>query len=561
MPNRSAAHNFILHPASFRQWRLIGQFLSLFCVCSFLVVSCSHRPATISTAGSPSADAGSGRITIGTTLKPRLLDPAEAYEVAALGLVYNLSDRLYTYKPGTTKLMPQLATTLPKVSADGLTYTIPLRKGVVFHDGTPFNAAAMVFSLQRFIQNAGKPSFLLADVVESAKATGESELTIKLKRPFAAFPALLAFTGTCAVSPKAYEIGVGKFKPDTFVGTGPYKLAQYGPDSLRFDVFDKYWGEKPANQGINIQVFDSNSANLYNSFRTGAVDVAYLTLDPDQIHSLAQGAKDGSYQAITAQGNVVTYLVLNVRQKPLDNPSVRQAIAMIVNRQLLNQRVLYNQAEPLYSLVPTLFNVYKPVFKDQYGDGNVEKAKQLLSQAGYSPANPAKVQIWYPSNSSARSLAATTLKAIAEQQLGGILQFEVNTVESTTAFKQIGRGLYPTFLLDWYPDFLDADNYLEPFLACDKGSVTKGCDRGGSQTQGSFYYNNRVNQLIDEERKELNPGQRQQIFAEIQAHLAQDVPYIPLWQDKDYVFAQKGITGVGISPSQDLLYSTIRKQG
>jgi peptide/nickel transport system substrate-binding protein len=558
MPNRRATH-FILHPSSLIQWRLIGQFLSLFCVCLVLVVSCSHRPAAISPT-TPTATAGSGRITIGTTLKPRLLDPAEAYEVAALGLIYNLSDRLYTYKPGTTKLTPQLATTLPKVNADGLTYTIPVRKGVVFHDGTPFNAAAMVFSLQRFIQNAGKPSFLLADVVESVKATGEYELTIKLKRPFAAFPALLAFTGTCAVSPKAYEIGVGKFKPDTFVGTGPYKLAQYGPDSLRFDVFDKYWGEKPANHGINIQVFDSNSANLYNSFRTSAVDVAYLTLDPDQIRSLAQGAKDGGYEAIVAQGNVVTYLVLNVKQKPLDNPAVRQAIAMIVNRQLLNQRVLYNQAEPLYSLVPTLFDVYKPVFK-QYGDGNVEKAKQLLSQAGYSAANPVKVQIWYPSNASARSLAAATLKAIAEQQLGGILQLEVNTVDSTTAFKQIGKGLYPTFLLDWYPDFLDADNYIEPFLACDKGSATKGCDQGGSQTQGSFYYNERVNQLIDEERKQLNPGQRQQIFAEIQTHLAEDVPYIPLWQDKDYVFAQKGITGVGISPSQDLPYSTIQKQG
>ena len=561
MPNRNAAPN-LFHTSHFIQWRQIRQFISLSCICLFLIVSCSHRPRAISPAGSPSST-GNGRITVGTTLKPRLLDPAEAYEVAALGLLYNLSDRLYTYKTGTTgttELTPQLATALPKVSADNLTYTIPIRRGVVFHDGTPFNAAAMTFSLQRFIQNAGKPSFLLSDIVDSVKATGEYELTIKLKKPFAAFPALLAFNGTCAVSPKAYEIGKGKFQPSTFVGTGPYKLAQYGPDSLRFDVFDKYWGEKPANQGINLQIFDGNPANLYNSFRTGAVDVAYLSLDPDQIHSLIERAKDGSYQAIAAQGNVVTYWALNVKQKPLDNPQVRQAIAAIVNRQLLNQRVLQDQAVPLYSLVPTKFDVYQPVFK-QYGDGNLEKAKQLLSQAGYSVANPLKLQIWYPSGSTARGLAAATLKASAEQQLGGILQFEVNTVDATTAFKQIGKGIYPSFLLDWYPDFLDADNYLQPFLACDKGSAATGCDQGGSQSQGSFYYSDRVNQLLDRERKEQNGKARQQIFTEIQTQLAQDVPYIPLWQDKDYVFARKGISGVAISPSQALPYSTMRKQG
>jgi peptide/nickel transport system substrate-binding protein len=131
------------------------------------------------------------------------------------------------------------------VSQDGLTYTIPLRKGVVFHDGEPFNAKAMEFSLNRFAKNGGKPSSLLSNIVDSIKATGDYELTIKLKNAFAPFPAVLAFTGMCAVSPKAYEIGPGKFKPSAFVGTGPYKLVSFSPQQIRMDVFDKYWGEKP----------------------------------------------------------------------------------------------------------------------------------------------------------------------------------------------------------------------------------------------------------------------------------------------------------------------------
>ncbi|NWF62398.1 MAG: peptide ABC transporter substrate-binding protein [Fischerella sp.] len=539
---------------SARRWEQITQLLSVLCLCLFLVVSCVNLPQT----NTPASDSGNGRITIGTTQKPRTLDPSDAYELASLWLVYNMSDRLYTYESGNTVIKPQLATTLPQVSQDGLTYTIPLRQGIVFHDGTPFNAEAMAFSIRRFIENKGKPAFLLGDVVESAKATGEYELTIKLKKPFAAFPALLAFSGVCPVSPKAYEIGEGKFNPNNFIGTGPYKLAKFGPDSLRFDVFEQYWGEKPANNGINVQIL-SSGVNLYNAFRKKAVDVAYLSMDPDQIRSLEASAKKGAWQAIPNQGNVVSYLVINRNQKPVDNSAVRQAIAAMINRPLLYERVLYGQAEALYSLIPTAFNDYQPVFKEQYGDGNIQKAKELLTKAGFSKDNPAKVEVWYPSSSPTRSLAAIVLKALAKKTMDGIFQFEVNTVESTTAFKNIAKGLYPTFLLDWYPDFLDADNYIQPFLACDKGSSEKGCEDGGSQSQGSFYYSQQMNQLIDKQRQEQNPEARKKIFAEIQDILARDVPYVPLWQSKDYVFAQTGISGVQLDPTQNLIYKNIKK--
>ncbi len=542
-----------------RQWSQITRFLSLFCLCLLLVVSCSRsQQVTTTSSDSVNTSTGNGRITIGTTQKPRTLDPADAYELASLGLVYNMSDRLYGYQPGSTDVKPQLATALPKVSPDGLTYTIPLRQGVVFHDGTPFNAKAMAFSLERFIKNGGKPSFLLADVVDTVKATSEYELTIKLKRPFAAFPSLLAFSGVSPVSPKAYEIGAGKFKPNIFIGTGPYKLARYGTDSLQFDVFDKYWGEKPANTGINLQIL-SSSANLYNSFRTGAVDVAYLSLEPDQIRSLEDGAKKGDWQAITAQGSVVSYLVLNRNQQPLDKAEVRQAIASMVDRPLINQRVLLGQADPLYSMVPTTFDVSQPLFKDKYGDGALDKAKQLLTAAGFSKQNPVKIPLWYPASSPTRNLAAQTLKAYADQKMEGMLQFEVNPVEAATFFKDISRGLYPAALLDWYPDFLDADNYIQPFLDCDKGSDAKGCEQGGSQSQGSFYYSETMNKMIEDQRKEQNPEARKKIFANIQAQVTTDVPYVPLWQNKDYVFARKGVSSVQLDPTQNLIYKTIKK--
>lgn len=532
-----------------------GQYLGLILLVCGLIFSCNSDQNS-----RPVARTNQEPITIGTTLKPRTLDPADSYEVSGSWLIYNLSDRLYTYEPGTTQLKPQLATAMPTLRADGLTYTIPLRQGVIFHDGTRFNAEAMAFSLQRFIRNGGKPSFLLAEIVDSVQATGEYELTIVLKKPFAAFPALLAFPGACAVSPQAYKIGVNEFRPTQFVGTGPYKLAALDSDGVRLDVFEEYWGQKPANRGINVQIYHNNAANLFNSFQTQAVDIAYLSLDPDQIQELIAGASQDRWQAIVASGITVNYLILNLNQEQLQQRELRQAIAALIDRPLLIDRALRGQGEPLYSLIPTTLAAYRPVFRDTYGDGNINRAKQLLRQAGYSTANPARIELWYPVGSPVRNLVATTLRAWAAQQLDGMIQFVPSSIDAATAFSNLPQGIYPTFLIGWYPDFLDADNYIQPFLSCVQGSEDQGCREGGAKTQGSFYWNEQVNQLIDRQRREHDPETRQQLLSQIQELLAQDVPYIPLWQNKDYVFAQKGLNGVMINPDQNFPFWLIEQE-
>jgi peptide/nickel transport system substrate-binding protein len=309
-----------------------------------------------------------------------------------------------------------------------------------------------------------------------------------------------------------------------------------------------------------MQIYAGNSANLYNSFRTGAIDVAYQSLDPNQIKSLLDGSTQSKWSAIEGSGTAVNYIVLNLQQKPLTKPEVRQAIAAVIDRTSLEQRVLQGQAEPIYSLIPTAFDVYRPQFKTAYGDANTAKAKELLTKAGYSATNPAIVEIWYPSGSITRGIVAETLKAYVERELGGVLQFVPQSVESASFFGNIGKGLYPAALVDWYPDFLDADNYIQPFLSCDRGSADKGCSSGASQSRGSFYYSDRANHAIEEQRKTIDANTRQKLFIELQEILAADVPYIPLWQTKDYVFAQNGMTGVTINPSQNFAFWTISKQ-
>ncbi len=524
--------------------------LLLFGLCLLLSVSCSRT--------SPNQPmATDGRIVVGTTAVISTLDPADANTIFANNLLYNLGDRLYTYQAGGTQLEPQLATALPTISPDGLTYTIPVRQGVVFHDGTPFNAEAMAFSLNRFIQNGGTPSYLMADV-DQIKATGEYELTIRLKQPFAAFPSLLAFSGLCAVSPKAYEIKEGAFKANEFIGTGPYKLDSSGSDQLRLVAFEQYWGPKPANSGIDVQFF-SSPANLYNAFRTGAVDLAYQNLAIDQIRNLQTGAAQNGWQVIESSGSGIDYLTLNLNSPPLDKLEVRQAIAAVMDRPLLQDRVFMGQIEPLYSLIPTTLPAQSPVFQTAFGDANTAKAKALLTQLGYSPTNPLKLEFWYRSNLVNDQLAAITVKAIAQRELGGMLQFQLNGIESTTAYRNLDKGAYPIFLLDWAPDFLDPDNYIQPFMECTKGSPETGCQDGSSFLQGSFYYSDRANQLITRSRQEQQPTQRKAYFDQLQTVLVEDVPFIPLWQSKDFLFVQKNIQGALLQVTQKVPFWTLQK--
>lgn len=532
-----------------------GRWVSLALVwailCGLVLTGCQISLPTLS-ASDPQ------RIVLGTTGKIRTLDPADSYEIISGNLLFNLGDRLYTLRPGSSQIVPQLATQLPILSNNGLTYKIPLRRGIKFHDGEPFDAKAMAFSLQRFIENKGNPSSLLGKFVKSVAATDAYELTIQLEKPFAGFTQVLAFPGLCAVSPKAYQKGENAFNPETFVGTGPYTLASYSSDRIRLDLNSNYWGEKPKNQGIDIQIF-GNSASLYNAIKTKAIDAAFQTLDPNQAESLRQGVKTGTYKVAETEGLGVHYLSMNVKSPPLDQPLVRQALAAMIDRKLLSDRVFLGQVAPLYSLIPSGLQG-QAVFEQRYGDGNIAKAKELLTKAGYSKTNPLQIDFWYRSNIGHNVLAAVIIKAIADERMDGFVKLNLQGVESATAYKNLDKGVYPIFMLDWTPDYLDPDSYMQPFMDCATGSVAKGCEDGESFYQGSFYYSDRANQWISQARKTTDPSQRQKLYTDLQNLLATDVPFIPLWSSKDFLFTQANINGAVVLPTSQIPFSLMEKQ-
>lgn len=557
----SLSNHLITRRRLFKRLLKVSQYMGLFSLCLILAVSCGSGNAGAPAGGEAAGGAPAGssnRISMGTTLSADTLDPADAYAAFPGILLYNLGDRLYTYTPGTTDLVPQLATKLPAISKDGLTYTIPLREDVTLHDGTPFTAEVMAFSIKRFMENKGAPADLLASKIEYVSAAKANELVFKLKEPVSAFPALLTFSGVTPVSPAQYKIGLNSFKPNTFIGSGPYKLASFSNNVIRLDANPDYWGEKPANDGIDIQVFTS-AVNLYNSFTSGDLDVAYQSLDPDQISQLEKDAPAKNWKVIEAGSTVINYMALNQKIAPFNDLNVRKAVASMVDRKLISDRAFKGQAEPLYSLIPKAFDVYQPVFEKAYGDGNYDEAKKYLAAAKITAANPLEFEIWYPSASTPRQVAANTMKQAIEQNLPGLVNVTVSTAEFATLQKNTESGVYNSVLSNWYPDYFDPENFVQPFMTCETGSAEKLCESGESQSAGSFYYSAKANQLVSEQNAETDKAKRDGIFKQLQTLMAEDVPYIPLWQTKDYVFTTANVSNVAIQPNQQFLFWQIKK--
>ena len=546
---------------------LLRRFLAWFAIALILITAlwgCTNGRASSNKLGI--SDRTAERIVLGTTSKIRTLDPADANEFFISNVFYNTLESLYTYKEGSSEIVPQLATEMPKISEDGLTYTVPVRTGIKFHDRTNFNAYTMKFALDRFIESKGAPASILSDVIESISVPSETELIFKLKQPLQFFPKFLAFTGAAAISPQVYKhikdekSGKLLFLPDKLIGTGPYQVTQFVEGSyLRLDAFPDYSGRnKPKNRGVDIQFFSSN-ANLLNAFKTGAVDVAFQTLTPTQVKNVEANAKPNGWTIASGQGATILYMVLNSQQAPLNDVRVRQALAAAIDRPLLESRIFFNQRTPLYTLIPSAFSDSKPVFQQKYGDGNGKLARQLLESAGYSDDKPAQISIWYsPKYGGNGDVIASTLRASIQKNVGKILQIKTERVENTVGYAFIDKGVYPAYLLDWVPDILDPDNYIKPFLECEEAEGDR-CTKGGTQFQGSFYNNKLMNELIASQRKEQDVTKRSQILQQIQEILAQDVPFIPLWQNKEYAFAQRGVNGVKIEPNQQLPYWNISK--
>ncbi len=497
------------------------------------------KPAETPAATPTPAPAEEKMLVIGVTDKVTDMDTANAYDFFTWEVMNNVMGGLYRYKPGTTELEPYLAESY-EVQDSGKVYIFHLRKDLKFADGTPCTAQDVVRSIKRVMDIAGDPSWLVTDFVEDVEAVDDYTVKFTLKTPIAYFLSLVATPPYFPVHPdyKANEID----SDQTAGGVGPYKISKWVRDQeLILEANPNFFGDAPKTPKIIIR-FYQDATTLRLAIEKGEIDIAWRTLTPVDIESLK---KSENLQVVEVPGAFIRYLVLNGNEStafPTKDVHVRIGIAAAIDRNDLNQRVFLGTMEPLYSLVPIGMWSYKPVFKD-YGDGNIELAKQHLAMAGYDENNKLKLELWWtPTHygDTEKDLA----QVIKEQlEATGVIEVELKSAEWSTYVDYARKSAMMASFFGWYPDYLDPDDYTTPFLKS-----------GSNRWLGYPYSDPGMDELLEKAATAPTQEERTQYYEQIQDKLKEDSPIVPLLQGKLFVVAKKDVKGIILDPTMLFRY-------
>jgi len=482
-------------------------------------------------------------LIIGTTDKIGALDPADAYDFHTGEIQHNTMDTLLHYIPGTTELEPGLATDMPEVSDDGLEYTFHLVEGASFPDGAPFNAEAVKWNLDRVVALEGDPNWMVTSFVDRVEVVDEYTVKLVLKSPVNYFPLLVATMPYSLVSPECYPQDT--FDPDsTCGGLGRYKIVEWERDvQMVLEAYDGYPGPAPKAPKIVIKYY-ADATTMRLAIESGEIDIATKTLNPTDYADLEAA---GDLQVIKGPGAQIRYICYNVTTPPFDQAEIRQAIAYAVDRDAIASTAFLGTHESLYSMVPMGMWAHT----DDFPERDLEKAKEMLGAAGYSESNKLVMDLWWTPTHYGPTEAdvATVLKDNLEET--GMIEVSLQNTEWVTYKEYMNAGSMPAFLLGWYPDYLDPDNYTWSFA-----------HSSASDDIGIFYASDEMDGLLEAGQKaaELRGDDRKNIYEDVQKLWNVDMPTVPLTQGSLLVVARPGVKGVVLDPNMMFHYFTLYEE-
>jgi peptide/nickel transport system substrate-binding protein len=483
-------------------------------------------------------------LTIGTTRQITSLDPAQIGSVQEFEVLYNAGSGLLTYVPGTSELAPGLAITMPQVSSNGLVYTFTLRSGLQFPDGTPFDASAVKWSIDRVAALGGGSSYLVTDYVSETNVVNTTTVQIVLKQSVAFFPQVVTSFAYYPVSPNCFP--PYQFDPNsTCGGIGPYTIVNWDQGiSIELMANPGYYGPPSAIPSIILRQF-ATAADMRQALEAGEIDVAWKELTPLDYQELRTNP---DLTVIEDVGSQIRYLCFNTTTPPFDQANIRVALAVAMDRETTAQTVFSDTRMALYSMVSAGIWSHRDSFLDLYGQRNLELARALLSQEGYSETNKLAVDLWYPLDHYGPlepQFAAALASNIEET---GMVSVTLHYADWSTYIGNLGTGVMPVFLLGWWPDYLDPDNLTWPFAYSTSSS-----------NMGIFYNNPVMDGLLEAGRTTLpiNGTEREVIYENIQELWALDVPTVPLLQEVSLAVTQDEVRGIHMSPYGLLPYFTI----
>jgi len=490
--------------------------------------------------------AAGGEIVIGTTEKITKLDPAEAYDFYTWEIFQNIYQTLLAYKPGTTDLVPGLAAEMPTASPDNKEWTFKLREGLKFSDGTPLTAETVKYEIDRVMLTKSDPSWLVDDFVDHIEVVDPLTVKFVLKTPVAYFPSLVATPPYMPVDPNVYPADKTIADPTAFNCTGPYMVEKFVRDVELVLVKNPNWyGDAPLNDKVIIK-FYKDATTLRLAVEKGEIDIAWKALNPSDIKDLKTNP---NLKVVEASGAQIRYLCFVCNGDPFKEKVLRAAVAAAVDRNAIAEKIFLGTVEPLYSMVPIGMWSHKDSFKTEYGDANIEKAKELLKGAGFDEANPFTFELWYSPSHYGDTEADVALLLKEALEATGVMKVEIKSAEWGTYNENFDKGNMSVFLLGWYPDYIDPDDYTSVFALST-----------ASDSMGIFYADPKMDELLLKAQVTPDQKERAKIYEEIQDYWATEVPTCPLFQGKLTLVTQPYIEGINIGATMIFNYDVVYRK-
>lgn len=430
------------------------------------------------------------------------------------------------------------------VSDDGLDYTFVLNEGIKFHDGEPFNAESIVANYERAKSDSSLRLASQTAMWDSVTVDSEYQVTIHLKEPNNTFLNKLAQVRI--VSPKAIkELGKDGLAKQS-AGTGPFILSERVDGGYTKMVRNEnYWQDGPKVDTLTWRVVPEDGARVA-MLQTGEADII-SPLPAIQVDKLKN---DASLDVLNLGGLTYRYATLNKNytladgRKPLDDVRVRQAMNYAFDSEAYTQVVFQG-----YASVPTsLFASSVPYYAEQTPyTADVEKAKSLMSEAGYSDGFP--INIWVD-NTTIEMQGAEFLK----QQLAQI-NIDVNVVpmESTTIADMTSAPEDKTEVQMWYVNWSSGDYSADGSMR----NILHGDKYPPSGYNTAFYNNAEFNKCLDDALKTTDTDEITKLYAQAQSIAWEECPWIFLGVDNSLIGQKKYVKGIKYRPGGTILVTNI----